>query len=623
MAFPSVRKFLRAGYSSQNEIEVKVPFGDTVEFSDFTDGPLPKYFYAPSWKIESGKTINTPELGSNFISNSDMENWSNDTTLTGWSNNGTGPVKDSANKKNGSFCARVDINSSNTGAGLYINPLQAVGTWSKSYVFTKSSVAGKTPKFTFQGATRIGSGSLEYEKLDLTGRAVGSSYFTLDRNSAASSSLFYDEAFSALINLPSLFATMNTNTSDIRFIVECSVSPGFQEGVVVNLDNPSNPLNFIIGYLSVWDGSQNLNLVQCLNGVYTSLISVTNSGATATEQNGAIEVRIVGNKAQLFYKSIQIDTDKTIDSSFASYTNHGFFSTDPKNSIRAFYVGDPTHVISIHSNAITAVVGIPDHSIVQEPTVMFEDGSFHMWYSQDNNANGRDIGYATSLNGETWTPYANNPVISGWTRCFVLKDGSDYVMYTGGATIERWTSSDKIHWTHTGRALSQGSAGSWDSDGLQNMFVFKDTDNLWKMFYESHGSKWWIGLAISEDNISWTKDPANPILGGGIASYSAPHVVKIEDIYYAWYHGNPSANLPTDIYCLKSTDLHNWKRCINNFYRRALTNEGPATANGQVADVNLVEVGGITYLYFTVSTDQVSFNINQAKALVPISLLVK
>ncbi|MCP4413262.1 MAG: hypothetical protein GY808_11940 [Gammaproteobacteria bacterium] len=45
------------------------------------------------------------------------------------------------------------------------------------------------------------------------------------------------------------------------------------------------------------------------------------------------------------------------------------------------------------------------------PYVMIIDSTYHMWYCGMDNVQKVRIGYATSSDGISWEPYANNPVL--------------------------------------------------------------------------------------------------------------------------------------------------------------------------------------------------------------------
>ena len=79
---------------------------------------------------------------------------------------------------------------------------------------------------------------------------------------------------------------------------------------------------------------------------------------------------------------------------------------------------------------------------VRAPSVLCENGIFHMWYRGDDGSKYR-IGYATSNNGVDWAKSVTNPVLDigpsgGWEETYVgdpsvyYKDGIFRMWYFGG-----------------------------------------------------------------------------------------------------------------------------------------------------------------------------------------------
>jgi sucrose-6-phosphate hydrolase SacC (GH32 family) len=88
-----------------------------------------------------------------------------------------------------------------------------------------------------------------------------------------------------------------------------------------------------------------------------------------------------------------------------------------------------------------------------------------------------------------------------------------------------------------------GPAGSWDSKGIDmGSVVFDGT--LYHLYYGgSNGTSFRIGHATSQDGVSWSKDPLNPILDiGPIGSWDhgfvyLPNVLLNGTTFHMWYDG--------------------------------------------------------------------------------------
>jgi len=204
-----------------------------------------------------------------------------------------------------------------------------------------------------------------------------------------------------------------------------------------------------------------------------------------------------------------------------------------------------------------------------EPNVLYEDGIYKMWYRGVNYSNipkfnhPSGLGYATSVDGLTWTEYYDNPVAPlGWCPT-VHKIGSTYYLYDsstyapGGVwSFARKTSIDGITWTASATTDLTVGTGTWDDQYLGNNEFWYE-DGTWYMLYECSNlsSSWKIGLATSTNGMNWTKYPGNPIIGTATRTAGGPHVLKVDGIYYCWYH---IGGLFTEVALKQSTDLHTW-----------------------------------------------------------------
>jgi len=219
------------------------------------------------------------------------------------------------------------------------------------------------------------------------------------------------------------------------------------------------------------------------------------------------------------------------------------------------------------------------------PRVIEDLGIYKMWYSAGRGSNSR-IGLATSLDGVAWTRYGGNPVLDlgtsgAWDSVMlctpsVIKDGKTYKMwYTGAAGpspngMGYATSPDGISWTKhpNNPVLSSVPGGSWERDVVQHCAVIKD-GTVYKMWYSGYeGSNSRIGLATSNDGVTWTKHAGNPVLDLGPAgqwdatNVGGPAVIKHEGQYYMWYFGRNG--FPASIGLATSPDGITWTRLVNN-----------------------------------------------------------
>jgi predicted GH43/DUF377 family glycosyl hydrolase len=214
-----------------------------------------------------------------------------------------------------------------------------------------------------------------------------------------------------------------------------------------------------------------------------------------------------------------------------------------------------------------------DRDSTIEEWVIYDGGQYKMWYSgqtwtQTNQLNTYQIGYATSLDGIHWTKYSGNPVFTpgptgSWDdlwvyRPIVVATGSSYLMFYVGSSRNGGgrglaTSSDGIHWTRIG--LINLPTSTWDAYRQRVTGVIKGDGGFLMAFDGWTGTDadpTDIGFATSTDGTNWTPYPENPVVtarsstwdSGGI---SYPIVVAANDKYYVYFSAYPANNLNRNI----------------------------------------------------------------------------
>jgi len=181
--------------------------------------------------------------------------------------------------------------------------------------------------------------------------------------------------------------------------------------------------------------------------------------------------------------------------------------------------------------------------------------------------------------------------------------------------IARATSDDGKLWTKgvpKRAVVVPGDVGAWDADGVTDPSVIRDAD-VYRLYYagESADATEEIGLATSIDGQQWTKHPANPVLRVGAAgshdsaAVSNPMVLRTDGIYSLWYtavdaEGTESIGLAT------SEDGVTWTKLgegpvfgvgtAGSFYER------------EASDPGVLRVGQTNWLFFSAVDAGVSFD---------------
>jgi hypothetical protein len=244
------------------------------------------------------------------------------------------------------------------------------------------------------------------------------------------------------------------------------------------------------------------------------------------------------------------------------YCRIGYASSD--DGITWIKYDDPATTNPPYSQSDTVMdVGAPDtwdSRWIFAPKVLIKDSTYHMWYAGFNGTNVR-IGYATSPDGITWMKYEGNPVFDlgtsgNWddshisSPCIIYDGGTYHMWYEGGngsnVQIGYATSTDGITWTRHPQnpVLEIGSPGTWDRPMIRHPEVIYYGE-AYHMWYSGAPSLWnfKVGYATSSDGIVWTKynDPAtttplysesDPVLLPGLnGSWDDQFVVSGSAIY--------------------------------------------------------------------------------------------
>jgi len=259
----------------------------------------------------------------------------------------------------------------------------------------------------------------------------------------------------------------------------------------------------------------------------------------------------------------------------------------------------------------TVLVGSVDHEYsVQEPSVLYEDGIFEMWFTCGWNIEG--MCYATSTDGLHWTRFNSGlPLIQNVAHGFVTKIGSMYYYYAAilpqSKMFGRWYSTDKVTWVQDASGMLPSTSKGWEASQRGNIYVWP-TDSKWYALYEALGddSVWRIGIATSSDGLNWVKSDTNPkIILGSHGACGGPEVHLISGLYYIWVHCSHNRLFPTEMYRFHSSDLNAFTLDPSfTVMGRTTLDEGMNKNDGQVADPSMVEVDGRTYMYYDATDTQ-------------------
>jgi hypothetical protein len=300
--------------------------GGGSSFADaFTrgDGALGKGWFGPTWEISSEKAMNTPVPGSELLLNVDFSAWTSDNpnnwTIVGESGGNEVSEVGTGEGNGGEGTGFCNIYTTSANCGLYQGSKATVGRWYVSQVLIDTVIAGqlKAQDFNVQDVSPYyhTTGTKVF-----TFRAAHTSY-GYGRGNAVATDVTIDDVSLKQLTLSELLATRRFKFCDYLAQVTITTSPnGSQAGLVLNLDDASNPANFVLAF---HDGA-NAKLWKCVAGTYTQLISQAATYGTAKP----LKVIKTGTTYQLYYDGLQIGTDQTVsDAGIIGNKIHGMFNT--------------------------------------------------------------------------------------------------------------------------------------------------------------------------------------------------------------------------------------------------------------------------------------------------------
>lgn len=303
--------------------------------SSETTGPDSQTTSALAWTggaISTNKNVITPSLGSELVTNGDMEtgnppsNW----LYTGY-NVTTAPDADAYAGSNAmkvtltsgyGYSAQAITVNSNTFYQASAYGKAIIGSYSLRLMDPNNGYAllGNAPT-PFRSQTDV------YTQEISTGRPYGNSLtWRLGSSANSGDNFLADNVSLKPLTLSSLFSSVSTSDADVIADADVTLTAGTQAGLVLNLDSTSSPANFIIVY---HDGSY-VKVDEAVAGVYT------NKQSTAVTYSAGATLRAIreGTKLRVYYNNVLVGAELTMTAN--TNTKHGLFSTYSGNSFDNF-----------------------------------------------------------------------------------------------------------------------------------------------------------------------------------------------------------------------------------------------------------------------------------------------
>jgi hypothetical protein len=301
--------------------------------------PLSSRWYAPTWSVAGGVLLNTPTLGAELFPDPGLEGG-----YTAGLNDslsilsGAPTVSQSADVHGGSKAQQAICSA----GAIHVGHTRTLtlGAWYVSSIWVKR-VGGGMQRSLFYDGTNYSLSivfSGDYSNYVVTQRATntsGSNRF-IQTFDATAVTLTLDDVSLREMVMSSAFATINARQSNVNLIAPLisTFTTGTQAGIVLRLDSPSNPTNFVIAYC---DGAGNVKIEKCVNGTYTTLSTV----AAAYGATKYFSAKANGSSISIYYGTTNfgtlIATVTVSDATVVNNTRHGLFSTYSGNQFAGVF----------------------------------------------------------------------------------------------------------------------------------------------------------------------------------------------------------------------------------------------------------------------------------------------
>ena len=306
----------------------------SIDFSTLADGALPGQLTGATWAIVGGKAVNTPTVGAEMVTDGNMEA----AGVTSWVSSGSPTTKEKSTTQKHGGAQSLHIITAGNGVGARTSALTtSTNVWYRVSGWVYAVAGGKaTFGHSITANLSLSSTAASWVQKTLTRweLAGGTRYARCLVDTAEG---YYDDVSFAPITRATMFAAANDSTADGIAKAGWIIPEGVQAGVALNIDDTSNPQNFVLCFVNrVESSGATIYLVKCVGGT----LSEVYTGSITYGAGKVIELRKSGNTYKVYYDDVQIGADQTIsDAGIVSNKKHALFSTDVGAQANGFFFG--------------------------------------------------------------------------------------------------------------------------------------------------------------------------------------------------------------------------------------------------------------------------------------------
>ncbi len=281
-----------------------------------------------TWSVSGGNGINTPAIGSELLTNGDMEGAYVAGVAPNWTTVGTVTPTESATAYTGSKAQQVTNTDGASGNGVYQNVSMTTGEWLLVTGWSKniSGAGGKIGIYNGSVVVQNSTGLLSsssYQLGAVSTRCIASGNARVQLLGFGSGVIaLFDNISAKKLLLKDLLSLHASTTNDVFAGIDLAVVSGTQVGLALNWDSSTNPQN---GTLVYCDGT-NCKIDKCVAGVWTNVLS----SAVTTSR---LIVGKIGSSYRAYTPTALIGSVTIADAGIVSNTLHGLFNTYEGNTL--------------------------------------------------------------------------------------------------------------------------------------------------------------------------------------------------------------------------------------------------------------------------------------------------
>lgn len=334
--------------SAESLIGIKAPFVD--QFNRTTGGALKNnWLNASTWKIEAGKAVNAPILGSEMLADPSLETSYNSGLASSLVKGGDPIVSQSSDAYSGSSAQKFQASAVVNNLRFAPVSLNTSAQWLRFAVWGKRTegVSGRTGCAIYSATLGPGTTttcppfiSPDYTESQLFVRSNNNSpiysYPVYEMSSGGHDEVVVDDASLKPVDVKTMFAFRPVSVPNVAVRIAPDIKDGVV-GVVVRADSVANPQNFIVGYINRRHIYMDIVLEKVVNGTWTTLISTAiTSYDPLTLRDQVLEVRASDSSVSIWYNGVQYGATQTIsDPTILKNKMHGMFAAG-KSKINGF-----------------------------------------------------------------------------------------------------------------------------------------------------------------------------------------------------------------------------------------------------------------------------------------------